>query len=179
MASPSPAPSGRQSLAGQLVVFTGKLNSLGRREARALVVRLGGITADDVTAKTTMLVVGAEGFGATPQAVPPDTESHERHETDPPVVSSVPSADLKAPSRTTRDTTHKLERAEALNAQQGCRIRIISEDDFCRMAGVPTLEALRRQYYATRDLLGLLAESAELRGPLLQRTGICRNLPGC
>ena len=50
-------------LAGQLVVFTGKLSSLGRREARALVLRLGGDTADDVNAKTTMLVVGAEGFG--------------------------------------------------------------------------------------------------------------------
>ena len=55
-------PAGPQ-LAGQLVVFTGKLSSLGRRDARALVVRLGGDTADDVTRKTTMLVVGAEGFG--------------------------------------------------------------------------------------------------------------------
>jgi tetratricopeptide (TPR) repeat protein len=44
--------------------FTGKLSSLGRRDARALVARLGGSTADDVTAKTTRLVVGAEGFGA-------------------------------------------------------------------------------------------------------------------
>jgi BRCT domain type II-containing protein len=48
-------------LAGQLVVFTGKLNSLGRRDARALVAEHGGETADDVTAKTTMLVVGSEG----------------------------------------------------------------------------------------------------------------------
>ena len=54
-----------QPLAGQLVVFTGKLSSLGRKEARALVARLGGDTADDVNAKTTMLVVGAEGFGGT------------------------------------------------------------------------------------------------------------------
>jgi tetratricopeptide (TPR) repeat protein len=60
----SPDRAGNQPLAGQLVVFTGKLSSLGRREARALVVRLGGDTADDVTARTTMLVIGAEGFGA-------------------------------------------------------------------------------------------------------------------
>ena len=56
---------GRLPLAGQLVVFTGKLSSLGRRDARALVTRLGGVTADDVNAKTTMLIVGAEGFGPT------------------------------------------------------------------------------------------------------------------
>jgi tetratricopeptide (TPR) repeat protein len=59
----SPDTSSSQPLAGHLVVFTGKLSSLGRREARALVARLGGSTADEVNAKTTMLVVGAEGFG--------------------------------------------------------------------------------------------------------------------
>ncbi len=51
-----------QPLAGQLVVFTGKLSSLGRKDARALVSRLGGVTADDVNARTTMLVIGGEGF---------------------------------------------------------------------------------------------------------------------
>ena len=61
----SPEPAGKQPLTGQLVVFTGKLSSLGRREARALVERLGGDTSDDVTAKTTMLVIGSEGFGGT------------------------------------------------------------------------------------------------------------------
>jgi tetratricopeptide (TPR) repeat protein len=55
---PNPHP-----LAGQIVVFTGKLSSLGRRDARALVTRLGGETADDVNAKTTLLVIGDEGFG--------------------------------------------------------------------------------------------------------------------
>src|ERR1700716_2453699 len=63
--SPSPDHSGRPPLAGQLFVCTGKLSSLGRKDARALVARLGGGTADDVNAKTTMLVVGAEGFGST------------------------------------------------------------------------------------------------------------------
>jgi tetratricopeptide (TPR) repeat protein len=48
-------------------VFTGKLSSLGRKDARALVARLGGATADDVNVKTTMLVVGAEGLGPTPE----------------------------------------------------------------------------------------------------------------
>ena len=63
-----PAPSPEQSsppLVGQLVVFTGTLTSLGRRDARDLVARLGGTVAEDVTVKTTMIVVGAEGFGAS------------------------------------------------------------------------------------------------------------------
>lgn len=107
-------------LTGQLVVFTGKLSSLGRRDACALVTRLGGATADDVNAKTTMLVVGAEGFG--------------------------PSAD--------RDKSNKLKRAEELNRQPAAvPIRIVTEEEFCRLAGVPTPDALKRQYYALRDLL--------------------------
>ena len=59
------SPSSRSPLAGHVVVFTGKLSSLGRKDARAVVERLGGTTSDDVNAKTTMLVIGAEGFGAS------------------------------------------------------------------------------------------------------------------
>jgi len=111
---------GVQPLAGQLVVFTGKLSSLGRKEARSLVARLGGATADDVNARTTMLVIGGEGFG-------PATE----------------------------EKSNKLKRAEDLNAQAapGHAIRILAEEDFCRLAGVQTAHALKRQYHAMRDLL--------------------------
>ncbi len=115
MPASSPDPSS-YPLAGQLVVFTGKLSSLGRRDACALVARLGGAVADDVNTKTTMLVVGAEGFG--------------------------PSG----------EKSNKLRRAEELNAQVAA-IAIVPEDQFCRMAGVPALEELRRQYSAMRDLL--------------------------
>ena len=109
-----------QPLAGQLVVFTGKLSSLGRKEACSLVARLGGATADDVNARTTMLVIGGEGFG-------PATE----------------------------EKSNKLKRAEELNAQAapGHAVRILPEEDFCRLAGVPTLHALKRQYHAMRDVL--------------------------
>jgi tetratricopeptide (TPR) repeat protein len=48
-----------------VVVFTGRLSSLGRREAQALVIRLGGTASDEVTARTTMLVVGAEASGTS------------------------------------------------------------------------------------------------------------------
>src|SRR2546423_10642829 len=88
-------------LAGQLVVFTGKLSSLGRKDARALVARLGGDTADEVNAKTTMLVIGAEGFGAAPA-----------------------------------DKSNKLKRADEMNEQRDGAVRILSEDEFCRPAGV-------------------------------------------
>ena len=46
-------------------MFTGKLSSLGRKEAQAIVMRLGGSIADEVTAKTTLVVVGAEGFSGS------------------------------------------------------------------------------------------------------------------
>ena len=50
--------------ARELVVFTGKLATLGRKQAQTLVERLGGHAADEVTAKTTILVVGAGAEGA-------------------------------------------------------------------------------------------------------------------
>ena len=132
---PSSSPeSSRATLAGQLVVFTGKLSSLGRKDARELVTRLGGVTADDVNAKTTMLIVGAEGFGPTPNA---DDEL----------------ADAGS-SRAVRDTSNKLKRAEELNAQPGAHpIRILTEEEFCRLAGVATADTLKRQYHALRDVL--------------------------
>jgi tetratricopeptide (TPR) repeat protein len=120
--SPSPDVDNRRTLAGHVVVFTGKLGSLGRKDARALVARLGGVAADDVSAKTTMLVIGDEGF-------------------------------RDAASDPGRTRSNKLKRAEELNAQQAERIRILSETEFCQLAGVPTPEALKRQYHAIRDLL--------------------------
>jgi Tfp pilus assembly protein PilF len=103
--SPSP-------LAGQVVVFTGKLSSLGRKEARALVEQLGGATGDEVNARTTMVVVGAEGFGSAPRD----------------------------------EKSQKLKRAEEL------QIRVVSENDFCDLAGVPSPDTLKRQYHALRSL---------------------------
>jgi tetratricopeptide (TPR) repeat protein len=122
-------------LAGQLVVFTGKLSSLGRRDARELVSRLGGVTGDDVNAKTTMLVIGAEGFGPTPDAGEEPSES--------------------GSGRAARDKSNKLKRAEELNAQSGVvqPIRILTEEEFCGLAGVATPDALKRQYHALRDVL--------------------------
>jgi tetratricopeptide (TPR) repeat protein len=133
----------KQSLAGQVIVFTGKLSSLGRRDARALVARLGGDAADDVSAKTTMLVVGAEGEAA---------------------------ADA-APDRSQK--SNKLKRAEELLAD-GASIRIVPEEEFCRLVGVPTAETLRRQYHSTRDLLARYRALREDQLRYLVKCGVVR-----
>ena len=70
-----------------------------------------------------MLVVGAEGLG------PPDS------------------------ARTLREKSHKLVRAEELNGQKAAEIRILTEEQFCQLTGVPTAATLKRQYYVMRDLL--------------------------
>jgi tetratricopeptide (TPR) repeat protein len=152
-----PGSPGPRSFAGQLVVFTGKLSSLSRHEARLLVHQLGGATADDPTVRTTLLVVGAEGFGPQSSrvvdrpAVPPAEAGPE-----PPAAEAAEEASKRpsSPSRqATREKSNKLRHAEELNAQQLARIRIIGEDEFCGLVGLPTTDALKRQYFALRDLL--------------------------
>jgi tetratricopeptide (TPR) repeat protein len=171
--SRSPDESGCPSLEGQLVVFTGKLSSLGRRDARSLVTRLGGRTADDVNAKTTMLVIGAEGFGpayaaaAVGGAVKPDT-------TQVPVVSAArarASADAIA-----RDKSNKLKRAEELNEQRasGRPILIVTEEEFCRLAGVPTPGTLKQQYHALRDVVSRYRALREDHLRYLMKCGVLR-----
>jgi tetratricopeptide (TPR) repeat protein len=133
-------PPGQQPLAGQLVVFTGKLSSLGRKDARALVARLGGATGDEVSARTTMLVVGAEGFSRDDS----------------------------------RDKSNKLRRAEELNAERPEAVRILTEDAFCRLAGVTPPDALKRQYHAMRDLLPRYAALREDHLRYLVKCGLLR-----
>ncbi len=53
-----------QPFAGHVVVFSGRLASVARREAIRVVERLGGRTAQDVTARTTILVIAAEAGAA-------------------------------------------------------------------------------------------------------------------
>lgn len=63
--SPHVPPAAAQPFAGQVVAFAGRLASVGRQEARGVVERLGGRAAPDVTARTTMLVVGAQPGGGS------------------------------------------------------------------------------------------------------------------
>jgi tetratricopeptide (TPR) repeat protein len=157
--SSSPDLTGYQPLAGQRVVFTGKLSLLGRKDARALVLRLGGETTDEVNARTTMLVVGSEGFGPAPQAGAPKLE---------------PTGERSRAPDEARDKSNKLKRAEELNALPDVQIQIITEDDFCQMAGVPTPASLKRQYHAMRDLLPRYRELREDHLRYLMKCGILR-----
>ncbi len=118
-------------LADQVVVFTGKLSSLGRKEAQALVIRLGGSSADEVTARTTMVVVGAEGFAGG-------------------------------------EKSQKLRKAEELS------LRVISENEFCRLAGIQPPEDIKQQYYAQRDLLSMYRGLREDHLRYLQKWGLIR-----
>ena len=118
-------------LADEVVAFTGKLSSLGRKEAQALVLRLGGSSADEVTAKTTLVVVGGEGF--------PGSEKSE-----------------------------KLRKAEDLG------LRVISENDFCRMAGLQPPEDLKQQYYSQRDLLSMYPGLRQDHLRYLEKWGLIR-----
>ncbi len=137
-ASGAPAP-----LAGHVVAFTGKLWSLSHKDAQALVVRLGGVTSDDLTARTTMLVVG------------------------------------EAPVRPGDDApgeegTQKLRRARTVNDQEPGRIRILAEDEFCSLAGLPSPAALRAQYYPLRDVLAMYPQLREDHARYLEKWGLVR-----
>ena len=156
-------------------MFTGKLSSLGRKDARALVARLGGETADEVSAKTTMLVVGSEGFGPAS-----DQEPSPPHSPGQLLRRGLRRAwprrarPAAREGRTVRDKSNKLKRAEELNAETAAHIDIISEDEFCRLAGVPTPEALKRRVHAVRDLMARYRSIREDHVRYLVKCGVVR-----
>jgi tetratricopeptide (TPR) repeat protein len=57
---------GALPLSGQHVALTGKLSVLSKREARAIVERLGGAFSADLTPRTTVVVAGAEADDVPP-----------------------------------------------------------------------------------------------------------------
>jgi len=61
---PAEATSTGGLLADQVVVFTGALQQLNRRDAQQLVVRLGGTAGSSITKSTTLVVVGGDGLEA-------------------------------------------------------------------------------------------------------------------
>ena len=89
-------------------------------------------TADDVNAKTTMLVVGAR-----------DSVRRRRHS----------GRDRRTSARPRQEQQAEARRGAERAARQRPPIRILTEEEFCRLAGVPTPETLKQQYHALRDLL--------------------------
>lgn len=92
------------------------------RAARQLVERMGGVADEEVTARTTMLVVG--GGSTAPRR-------------------SAARVQVRSP---------KLRKAEEVNAAAPGRVRIVAEDEFCRLGGLPTAEVLDRRYYSLRRI---------------------------
>jgi tetratricopeptide (TPR) repeat protein len=125
--SSPPADAARPPLAGEAVAFSGRLSSISRKDARALVAELGGTVVDEVSARTTMLIVGAASApGDRGAAAEPDERKNQ-----------------------------KIRRARAINAREPGRIRILSEDEFCRLARVPSPSALRQQWHAVQAILAM------------------------
>ncbi len=140
---------------GQMVVFTGRLASVGRREARALVEQLGGLAADEVTAQTTMLVVGADGLSRLGGRSLDDDGSL--------AVGPPPKS-------------RKLKRAESVNLETPGRIQIISEKDFCRLGQLESDESLRQRYHSLRQIRELYPQINERRLRYLEKWGFVRSL---
>jgi tetratricopeptide (TPR) repeat protein len=132
----SPSSAGGPGFAGHVVTFSGKLASIGRREAQALIQALGGEPSEELTARTTILVVG---------------DSAAREE----------------------DTT-RLRRAEQANAKTPDQIRIISETEFCRLAGIASDNSLRRQFYGVRDIRSLYPKVTDNHLRYLEKWGLIR-----
>ena len=72
------------------------------------------------------------------------------------------------------DPGQKLRRAEQINAEVPGRIRILTEDEFCDLAGVPSPTALRKQYHAQRDLLERYPRLREDHLRYMQKWGLIR-----
>src|SRR5262245_41657263 len=68
------------------------------------------------------------------------------------------------------DKSNKLKRAEDL------KVRVVSEEEFCRIARVPTAEVLRQQYHAVRDLLARYRCLREDHIRYLVKCGVLRPL---
>jgi tetratricopeptide (TPR) repeat protein len=136
-------------LHGETLVFTGRLWSLSRKDARRAVSRLGGLCEDDVTPQTTLLVVGAETF---PSGVP----------------------DERALTGDSTAHAQKIRRAAQVNAERSGRVRVITETEFCRLARLPDLQDQRPQLYGQKDVLAMYPLLREDQLRYLQKWGLIK-----
>src|SRR5207245_7074975 len=102
------------------------------------VARRGGASGDEVNARTTMLVVGAEGFG------PSDDQRESAEESPEGTAEGTPEGNAGGGTPEGKKSA-KLKKAEEL------QVRVIDEEEFCRLAGVTTPGTRKRQYHATQE----------------------------
>ena len=117
-----------------------------------MVERLGGIAADEVTGRTTMLVVGDEGF------------SRRAGQTD----------EIPERGDDGADKSAKLRRAEEANTKAPGRVSILMEEDFCRLGGLRSNESLKRRYHSLRRIRELYPLVRETRLGYLAKWGLVR-----
>lgn len=144
--TPVPPGAASEPLSGESIAFSGRLSSMSRKDARSHVVRLGGTVVDDVSGKTTMLVIGAGS--AADRHGPPEAGEDERNQ--------------------------KFRRAKAINVREPGRVRILTEDEFCRLAGVPSPADLRQHWYAVQDILVMYPRLREDHLHCLQKWNLIR-----
>ena len=108
---------------------------MGRREASGVVERLGGRAAQEVTARTTMLVVGAGARAGK---------------------------------------SGKLRRVEEINSRAPGQVAVVSEHDFCRLAGLQSDAGLRRLYHGLRQMRERYPDLREVRLRYLEKWGLVR-----
>ncbi len=84
----------------------------------------------------------------------------------------------EAPARpgdeTVEEGTQKLRRARTINDQEPGRIQILSEDDFCLLAGLPSPASMRAQFYTVRDILAMYPLLREDHVRYLEKWGVLR-----
>lgn len=139
----------KRSFEGETVVFSGKLWALGRKDARAVVERLGGTTDDDVTQRTTLLVLGGETY---PDGVP----------------------DLSRIAHDSSTHNQKLRRVAQINTEQRGKVTVISEDEFCVSVGMPSIGELREKHFTQRDILAMYPALREDHLRYLAKWGFIR-----
>jgi tetratricopeptide (TPR) repeat protein len=136
-----------RGLAGETVAFAGRLLTMTRRQAAALVAALGGTVAPDLSDAVTLLIVGADAPAESP---PGGAESGGRADT---------------------DVERKLRRA----AEAG-RVRVMSEDEFCACAGRITPTLLRQQYYSHAAIRSLYPAVGDEHLRYLEKWGLLRSV---
>src|SRR5262245_17187014 len=143
----SPMHRGASVFDGEVVTFAGRLLTVSRKRAAEVVARLGGIVEPDLTARTTLVVVGAE------TAAVPETEAERRPE---------------------QETDRKLRRATERAQQPGAPIRIVNEETFCDRAGLLTPSALKAQYYSSASIRGMYPSIHEEHLRYLEKWALLR-----
>jgi Flp pilus assembly protein TadD len=140
-----------RGFAGETVAFAGRLLTMTRKQAAALVVDLGGAVEPDLSDAVTLLVVGADTRTEAP-------------------------AGGEGAGRADADVERKLRRAAESGRSGAGRVRVMSEDEFCARAGRVTPAMLRQQYYSHGAIRSLYPAVRDEHLRYLEKWGLLRSV---